>query len=227
MYHHIFFDLDDTLFDFKKSQRFAFKALTEKIGLTDSDRLFHRFEKYNHALWKQLEQGLITKDVLLAQRFPNFFNDYTDHLPADNLDDFFRSQLAVSGDLIERSISLLEKLKAADKKIYAASNGVYLTQMERLEKTGLLPFFDEIFISEQLGVSKPNSNFFLRCFDEIKDFDLKRAIMIGDSLTSDIQGANSVQLATCWMNPSQLIAPDNYKINYEIQQLSDLENILL
>ncbi|MFK8242190.1 MULTISPECIES: YjjG family noncanonical pyrimidine nucleotidase [unclassified Facklamia] len=226
MYQYIFFDLDDTLFDFKKSQRFAFKALTEKLGLTDSDELFQQFEQYNVALWKDLELGKITKDALLAQRFPNFFKDYTDTLPDENLDDYYRHQLTVSGDLIAGSLEILEKLKAAGKKIYAASNGVYHTQLARLEKTGLLPYFDELFISEKIGVPKPNAEFFLQSFAKINNFDLKSAIMIGDSLTSDIQGANNVQLTTCWMNPNQVTAPDNYKIDYEITTLSDLDAIL-
>jgi len=152
-YQYIFIDLDDTIFDFQKSEQKAFKKLTEHIGFPYSDDLFNQFKQYNQQLWHQIELGTLTKSELLATRFPNFFEQFGFSVVSDNMDDYFRDQLAEAGDLIDGAENFLNTLRQHQKTLLAASNGVYPTQIKRLNQTGIIDYFDYIFISEKLGFS--------------------------------------------------------------------------
>lgn len=226
-YQFIFIDLDDTIFDFQKSEQKAFKKLTEHIGFPYSDSLFNQFKHYNQQLWHRIELGTLTKPELLATRFPHFFEQLGFTSVPENMDDYFRNQLAEAGDLIEGAENFLETLREQGKTLLAASNGVYPTQMKRLNKTGVLEYFDYIFISEKLGFSKPDPRFFEESFKQIDDFDFKQAIMIGDSLTSDMRGAHNIQMPSIWYNPLQKQQPNDLQITYQAQDFKQIIEILL
>ncbi len=226
-YQYIFIDLDDTIFDFQKSEQKAFKKLTEHIGFPYSDDLFNQFKQYNQQLWHQIELGTLSKSELLATRFPNFFEQFGFSVVSDNMDDYFRDQLAEAGDLIDGAENFLITLQQHQKTLLAASNGVYPTQIKRLNQTGIIGYFDYIFISEKLGFSKPDTRFFEESFKQINDFDFEQAIMIGDSLTSDMRGAHNIQMHSIWYNPHQKQQPDDLTITYQAQNFKEILDILI
>lgn len=111
-------------------------------------------------------------------------------------------------------------------RLYLASNGVADTQYSRLESAGISHFFQEIFISGRHGFHKPEKGYFDYCFARIPDFDPAMAMIVGDSLTSDILGGRNAGLRTCWFNragrpPRPDIVPD-----FEIHRLEELPDIL-
>ncbi|MDO4432472.1 MAG: YjjG family noncanonical pyrimidine nucleotidase [Aerococcaceae bacterium] len=225
-YQFIFLDLDDTILDFTKSQQLAFAKICHDLGVPYSETLLQDFIHYNAALWKQLELGNLTKNALLERRFPDYFKPFGVHLDGTQTDQQFRDYLAEQVNLVDGAIDLLEQLKHSGKRIFAASNGVYDTQMKRLTNANLLHYFDDCFISEKLGTAKPNPAFFEKATATIDGFDKRHALMVGDSLTSDIKGANNFGIDVCWLNPKNLPAPSELTIQYNIQHLAQLHEII-
>lgn len=229
MYEFIFLDLDNTLFDFNKSEAKAFEALTEYVNVPFSIEMFAHYITYNQHLWKQIENGKLTKKELLNTRFPNFFSYYQMNNIPNDADEYYRHQLSITADVIDGAHDLLINLRSHNKKLFAASNGVYQTQISRLQRTGLMPYFDQIFISEQLGYSKPHPLFFKEAFKQISNFKLDCSIMIGDSLTSDMKGAHNVKMDAIWFNPvaTQSLIPTDLSIKYIAHTLKEVEKIVL
>ena len=117
-------------------------------------------------------------------------------------------------------------MKKAGKQVYAASNGIYTTQISRLEQANLIEYFDELFISEKLGYNKPHAGFFEQVFKQLEPASFDSSIMVGDSLSSDIKGANAVKLPVVWFNPNNISAPKDLTIDYQISDLTHLYDIL-
>jgi 2-haloacid dehalogenase len=111
-------------------------------------------------------------------------------------------------------------------KLYLVSNGTTDVQMSRLESAGIGKYFQEIFISQDIGVDKPDKVFFDRCFARIPGFEKQKAMIVGDSLTSDIQGGRNAGIATCWVNPKEKPAREDIPADYQIKALSELEALL-
>ena len=111
-------------------------------------------------------------------------------------------------------------------RLYLASNGTARVQESRLKSAGIGPYFQQVFISQKLGANKPSPAFFHRCFAQIPDFDPQKALMIGDSLTSDIRGAKGAGIAACWFNPRQEAPVPGISMDYEIHSLPQLREFL-
>lgn len=189
MYKALLFDLDDTLLDFKAAEDYAFKKLLQESNIPYNQQLFLQYDEINQNLWRQLEEQIITKQYLLDQRFTRFFEalgyDELDGIAAERR---FRQLLGEGAFLMPNAKETLSKLKSAGYKLYTASNGVYQTQIRRMQATQILEFFDGHFISEMVGYEKPNPKFFDYILDELH-LAKKDVLMIGDGLNSDIKGA--------------------------------------
>ena len=85
---------------------------------------------------------------------------------------------------------------------------------------------DGVFLSEELGIEKPNSGFFEKVFDVIRPVDRSTVMIVGDSLTSDIQGGMNAKIKTCWYNPEGKPLPENYFADYVIGDLHELISCL-
>ena len=120
---------------------------------------------------------------------------------------------------------LLEELSPR-YDLYLASNGTAVVQAGRLESAGITRYFKGIFISEKMGANKPSPAYFQACFDAIPGFDPAAAVMVGDSLTSDIRGARSVGLRSCWFNPQGLPPRPDIPADYTIRSLAELPPLL-
>lgn len=227
MYQNILLDLDDTILDFSASETFAFRKVAESLGIVYDAKLLSDYKIYNQQLWLQIEQNTLSKSDLIKQRFPDFFSRYGfSNLVGQEIDDQFRSYLAEGAHLVPGARQLLIDLRASGRQIYAASNGIYATQISRLEQAGILNFFDDLFISEKIGYNKPHVGFFDYAFQFLGQAEKKNSLMIGDSLSSDIRGANAANLAVVWFNPNGQTAPSDLTIDYEVAQLSELYPII-
>lgn len=227
MYQNILLDLDDTILDFGASETFAFQKVAENLGVAYDSTLLSDYKEYNQSLWLQIEKNTLSKADLIDQRFPGFFSRYgLKNLSGRELDEQFRAYLADGGHLIPGARQLLIDLKASGRNIYAASNGIYQTQINRLEQTGLLSYFDDLFISEKIGYNKPHVGFFDYAFHAIGLEAKHSSLMVGDSLTSDIKGANAAGLPVAWFNPKGLSAEAELTIDYDISALEDLYPII-
>ncbi len=225
-YEIILFDADETLFDFKKSERQALKNTILDFNI-DYDENYHLkiYNEVNTAIWKELEEGLITQEKLKVERFKRFAGKLNVEFDEVVFSKFYAKHLAKASFLYEDSISLVESL-SKDYKLIMVTNGLKYVQDNRIGKSPIAKFFKNIIISEEVGVSKPDPKIFELAVKNINYTDKSKILMIGDSLTSDIQGGINFHIDTCWYNPKRLINKTNFIPTYEISNLLDLKNIL-
>ena len=222
----ILWDVDGTLLDFHSAEAAAIRALFEKYGFgICSDAMLADYSTINAGFWRKLETGELTKPQVLTGRFETFFRKYG--LDTSRVADFNADYQLALGDTICFCPNALETLLALKGQILqcAVTNGTAMAQKKKLTLSGLDKIFDHIFISDEIGIDKPNVAFFQAVWQKIGDFDPSEVLIVGDSLTSDIRGGNNTGIKTCWYNPKGLPCPDDLRIDYDIRNLSDVLEI--
>lgn len=219
----VLWDIDGTLLDFKKSERYALKTCFSRFGLgiCDDDAI-KRYSAINRTLWEKLEKGEITKQDVLLGRFQAFFKE--EQISFDQVEAFNEEYQLCLGDrffFCEHGLETVTALKGHVKQ-YAVTNGTLAAQSRKLQKSGLISLFDDIFISDQVGFEKPSREFFQFVWDRIGDCKRHEAIIIGDSLTSDMLGGYQFGILCCWYNPQHAAAPSDIKLDYIIDHLSQV-----
>ncbi len=232
MHHNFLFDLDQTLLDFHASEYKALGIVLKKNGLSFSEEVYRAFKAYNKALWLELEKGTISRTELFTMRFRDVFSrcegDASELDPLQVNDDFIRT-MSVNGVLMDGALEFVRRVKEniPDARIYIASNGATINANGRIASTGLDRYIDGLFISEDMGVTKPDAAFFDICLERIGE-PKSSCIMIGDSLSSDMLGAKNASLDSVWFMPSGNIGEDMaaYDINYCASSFDELYEIL-
>lgn len=224
MIKDIFFDLDDTIFDFKKAEAIAMQTTLEKYGIDPTPDTIHLYSVINQSQWELLEKGLLSKDQVKVRRFKVFLDALMKDVNVEEVAAFYESRLAIGHYFIDGAEEMLHRLHGK-YRLHLVSNGVYEVAMSRLNSSTIVPLFDNIFISGALGVDKPAKEFFDACFSKIPGFDSKKALIVGDSLTSDILGGKNAGITTVWFNRHNKsvtsIVPD-----YEINDLESMDGVL-
>ncbi len=220
MYEIYLLDLDNTLLDFDAAEINSFHTLLRSYEIPYEEELFTQYKKINKNFWSLLEQGKVDKDTLSIGRFKEFFGSIQRSVDAEEAEMRFQSYLSDGAEMMPHAKETLVRLKESGKKIYSASNGVYETQVKRLQTSGLYHFFEDMFVSEKIGFEKPDRNFFDYCFEHIRDFDPSKTIMVGDSLTSDIQGALNSGIDSCLYAPKG--GSQTEKATHTIADLNEL-----
>ena len=222
----ILWDVDQTLLDFKKSESYAIRFCFRKFGKEASDETVSAYTSINENFWKQIEKGQINKKEALVERFRTLFRQIGEEdIEAEAFQKEYADALGSVYYFQDDSYNLLNQLKGKYRQ-YLVTNGVTYTQMKKLRLSGLDKLVDGIFVSEQLGVPKPHKEFFEQCFCAIPGFQREKALIVGDSLSSDMQGGNNAQISTCWYNPAGLENPFNIRIDYQIKDLNEIWNVL-
>ena len=232
MHHNFLFDLDQTLLDFHASEYKALGIVLNENGLSFSDEIYRAFKAYNKSLWLELEKGTISRTELFTRRFRVVFSRCegdSSGLDPLKVNDAFIRTMSVNGVLMDGALAFVRRLKdnIPDARIYIASNGATVNAKGRLASTGLDRYTDGVFISEEMGVTKPDAAFFERILEQIGEPG-SSCIMIGDSLTSDMLGAKNASLDSVWFMPSGNIgeAMAAYDINYCASSFEELYEIL-
>lgn len=223
MIKNILFDLDNTLFDFYSSEK---KALTKTLlhfGITPDEKILSRYSEINLYYWQLLEQGKITRQQVKIGRYRQLFDEFHISLSPEKTTAYYESTLAGEGDLTDGALELLEYLHG-NYRLYVASNGTLTAQQGRMKNTGITDFFDDFFISQQIGYEKPQKDFFDFCFKKIPGFKHRETIIVGDSFTADITGGKNAGIITVWFNPENKKSP--FPPDYEISALSELKILL-
>ena len=225
MIEFLFLDLDDTILDFHKAERLAISKTFRQFGLEPTEEVLTRYSAINRAHWERLERKELTREEVLTGRFAVLFREYGMETDPERCARAYEDNLSVGHYFLPGAEEALERL-SRKYKLYLASNGTAKVQAGRLKSANISHFFQKIFVSQEIGANKPDMAYFSACFAQIPDFDPSRAMMVGDSLTSDIQGGINAGMATCWVNPNGKLAPENIRPDYEIQSLSQLEALL-
>ncbi|MBR4471491.1 MAG: YjjG family noncanonical pyrimidine nucleotidase [Erysipelotrichaceae bacterium] len=223
----ILWDVDGTLLDFLAAERAAIRTLFSVFDLGEcTDEMLARYSAINVVFWQRLERNEITRAEVLRGRFEQFFSEYgLDASIAEQFNE--RYQLTLGDTIVYRddSLNILKALKGKVRQ-YVVSNGTIVAQTKKLKNSKIGEVMDGVFLSEKLGVEKPDKGFFDEVFDEIGVDDLNEVMIIGDSLTSDIQGGMNAGIQTCWYNPDHLDLPDQYHVDHIIFDLHEVFDLL-
>ena len=221
----LFLDLDDTILDFHKAERIALAKTFRAFGADPTETVLNRYHVINKEHWERLERREITREQTLLGRFQALFQEMG--IPADPeaVAREYEKNLAIGHYFLpgaeEAVASLSEKYE-----LYLASNGTASVQKGRLTSANLYRYFRQVFVSQEIGYNKPSREYFDACFARIPGFDRKKAMIVGDSLTSDILGGKKAGIRTCWVNPSHAPGRADILPDYEIEALSQLEALL-
>lgn len=221
----VFLDLDDTILDFHRAEAEAIAKTLQSAGIAPTAENVALYSRINAALWHQLELGTITRPRLLVQRFEELFTALGVKGDVEQTRNCYESLLGQGHWFIPGAPELLEALYP-NYDLYLASNGNLHMQKGRLDSAGIRPYFKNIFVSEAVGHNKPSKAYFDACFAAIEGFDKDRAIIVGDSLTSDILGGINAGIKTCWFNPHGKAGREDIVPDYEIRALSELPALL-
>lgn len=224
MIEFLFLDLDDTILDFHKAERIAVSKTIGDFGVEPTEEVLSRYHVINKAHWERLERGEITREEVLVNRFAVLFEELGVRVDPRACARTYERNLSIGHYFLPGAQEAVKSLHQK-YRLFLASNGTATVQHGRLTSAGLYPYFEQVFISQEIGYNKPSREYFAACFAAIEGFDPGRAIMVGDSLTSDIQGGKNAGLPTVWVNPEGKpqggIHPD-----YEIKSLGELEALL-
>lgn len=226
-YDILLFDADRTLFDFDASEKLAFFETAPKYGVTPTEENFELYKKINNQNWEALEKGLFKKEEIVVRRFAQFLQAINVEANAEKMNEDYLDALSKKSILFDDALPLLKDLKSAGKRIYIITNGVTKVQMGRLKDSPILPYLDEVFISEQMNVSKPQKLFFDLVAQKIPNYSHQKAIVIGDSLSSDIQGANNAGLDCIWLNLDNAQNNKGLNITFTAKSLAEIKDYLL
>ena len=221
----LFWDIDDTILDFKRGEGAALRQTLREIGMEPTDEVVRLYSEINEGLWKRLERGEVTRAEILVGRFEALFSALGFSGDAAATQDLYFSFLGEQHDYISGARELLDALHGR-YRMYAVSNGTTSIQTRRMTAADLNRYFDGIFLSQSLGAEKPSKAFFDACFAEMPDVRRDESLIIGDSLTSDMRGGENAGLKTCWFNTHGKENSLGVRVDYEIASLEELLPLL-
>lgn len=221
----VLLDLDDTLLDFHQAEHIAIAKTFAHFGIEPEERIIRRYSEINAAQWKRLERGEIDREQVLVGRFALLFDELGLNFSSREAKSTYENFLSQGHYFVPGAEALLDALHEK-YRLFICSNGTAVVQEGRLKSAGISPYFEEIFISEEIGYNKPNPDFFVRCFERIPGFCRDKAIMIGDSLTSDILGGINAGIRTCWFNPQGSPGREDIIPDYELGKLEQVPGLL-
>ena len=224
MIEFLFLDLDDTILDFKKAEYIAIGKTIRDFGVEPTEAIRHRYHVINKWHWEQLELGKLTRPEVLENRFKVLFRELGVEVDAYACARTYEKNLSIGHYFLPGAEEAVEAL-SKKYRLFLASNGTASVQKGRMTSANLYRFFEKVFVSQEIGHNKPSKAYFDACFAQIPGFDRTKAMMVGDSLSSDIKGGINAGIATVWVNPSHGDCGD-IRPNYQIEALSQLEELL-
>ena len=225
MIKYLFLDIDDTIFDFKRSEAEALRGTLSELGIEPREETISLYSRINQSQWEALERGETTRDALLIRRYELLFEALGVSCDARSAQKIYERRLSQSYYFLAGAQDALSEL-FGKYKIYFASNGTAIVQDGRISLSGIDKFAEDIFISERIGHNKPSREFFEACFERIEGFRREEAIIVGDSLSSDILGGINAGIKTCLFNPKGKELTGNITPSYVIYELKELRTLL-
>ena len=216
-------DLDDTILDFHKAERIAIAKTFREFGIDPTEEVLARYHVINKSCWERLETGEWTRDQVLVRRFEILFAEYDVNCDGTLVARSYEANLSIGHYFLPGAEEAVKRLREK-YRLFLVSNGTACVQHGRLTSAGLYPMFEKVFVSQEVGYNKPAIEYFDRVFAAIPGFDREKAIIVGDSLTSDILGGIRAGIRTCWVNPDHKTG--DIKADHEIEALSQLEALL-
>lgn len=221
-YRLFLFDLDDTLLDFRASEKLSFMRTMQELGLHDgAGELFGQYQAINLQLWRAFETGAVSKDFLKVERFRQTFLAHGLALDPEAASRVYLESLSDTVILVDGARDVCASL-AAIGEVGIITNGVEQIQNRRIASSGLGEYISFVATSEACGCAKPDVRFFAYAAGMAKPSAKEQAVIIGDRLDADILGANRYGIASCWFNPDRLRNDSAALPTYEVASLDDI-----
>ena len=221
----VLLDADETVYDFKKAEKTAVSLTLRDFGVEPTEDVVSLYSAVNLRCWKELERGELSRETLKPTRFQRLF-EKIGAAPVDyiSVNELYEHNLSFQAFLLDGALEFVKKLHE-HCKIYLATNGLVVPQTGRFSRAAIKPYVDEVYISEAIGASKPDPEYYEYIFRDLGLTDTSRVIMLGDSLTSDMLGGRNAGLTTChYLNGEEPSHSD--LCDYEIAHYDEFWDIL-
>lgn len=225
-YTHLLFDADDTLFDFQKSAVRAFEIMCRTCGIPHTPETYRLYHEINKVLWAAFDRGEVNKDFVTLERYIRFLKALNLDLDPAQCNRTYLTALGEGVFPLPHAGEVCRALTEQGHRLYIVTNGVASVQKNRLRRCSFGHLFRALFISEEAGASKPDKAYFDHVRSRLPELTAENTLVVGDSLVTDIQGANNAGFPCCWFNPKGLSAPEHLRIDHEIRDLRDLLDIV-
>ena len=225
MIEFLFLDLDDTILDFHKAERIALSKTLRDFSLEPTEEVLARYHAINAQHWHRLERREIDRQEVLVGRFRVLFEELGMEIDAGAVMKAYEHNLSMGHYFLPGALDAVQRLHGK-YRLFLASNGTAVVQHSRLQSAGLYPYFEQVFISQEVGFDKPSKEYFAACFAKIPGFRVGGAMMVGDSLTSDMLGGLNAGMHTCWITPPSTPARADIVPEYRLESLTQLEKLL-
>lgn len=221
-YELLLIDADDTIFDYDRAEAYAFAATCGDLGVGyDEARHLPVYRRINEAMWKALERGEIDQARLATERFRRTFEELNLEVDEHAFSDRYLGHLGEADFLLPEAQATVEAL-AQEVSLVLLTNGLSRVQRSRFARSPVTQHFDQVVISDEVGVKKPDPAIFALATEKFDHLEKERVLMVGDSLSSDIRGGVNFGIHTCWYNPRQRPLPEDPIPTYQIRRLSEL-----
>ncbi len=227
MFRYILWDLDNTLLDPHPPERAAIRNCFKDFGLGEcTDAMLDTYPAINNRWWTMCEKGEKPKSEILIGRFVEFLGQFG--LRTDIAADFAKDYMERLGDTICPIDGAMETLRSLKGHVgqYLLTNGVWASQKKKIQNSGIDRIIDGIYVSEDIGFEKPEPQIYQIVLDRIGCRNKDEALMVGDSLTTDIKGANNAGIPCAWFNRKGKARPSDLRIDFEIRSLSEVLGIV-
>lgn len=226
-YQLVLFDLDGVLFDFQKAEAQALMHTFSHFQLPVEPDYLNVYRTINRRFWADFEQGRCTPDEIKRDRFPRFLDQIGVRVDGVRFGRQYLTELGRCNALLGDPVPVLQLL-SGHVRMALLTNGLEDVQRNRLATSPIRKFFPHVFISEELGVAKPDSAIFRYALEDTGVTEERAVLMVGDSLSSDIRGGHDAGLDTCWFNPDRRPLPDDVPIpTHQIVSLTELPPLVL
>ncbi|MBK7096278.1 MAG: pyrimidine 5'-nucleotidase [Saprospiraceae bacterium] len=225
-YKWLLFDADNTLFDFTFSQRKALENSFDHYNLEYKKEIFDEFVKINFIIWSAYDRNEITHEEIKSERFSRLFSVFgVSGIDLNEFNDYFISQLILNSKLLDGAEEILTYLHGKTN-VALITNGMKEVQRPRYEQCQLKHIFNKVFISGEMGISKPNFEYFRFVHEETGNFDKGEYLVVGDNLIADVKGGKDYGFHTCWYNIHNVSSEEFENADYVINSLNELIEIV-
>jgi len=224
-YTWLLFDADGTLFDYDRAENVAFQRAFQDVGIPFESVYLTTYRRINRRIWDDFEAGKITAERLKTKRFELLFEELQKAVNAQEFSNRYLSNLSEATYLLDDAENIVKTL-ATGYHIGIITNGLTKVQRPRFSASAVAPYIEATIISEEIGVAKPDVRIFDVAFEQMRHPARAEVLIIGDSLSSDMQGGYNYGIDTCWFNPSEMACSVAFQPTYEIHHLSKILDIL-
>ena len=226
-YYCILFDADNTLLNFDAAENKALAETLVNFGIEPDAETVQTYRTINEELWRQLEKGQIRREKLFGERFSRFLKAIDAAGDGVEMNRCYLEQLSTHPVLMSPEVLDVLRELSEVATLAIVSNGAQKVQTRRLAESGVMNFMEDVFISEKMGCEKPNARIFDAALRALGVENREHVLVVGDSLTSDIQGGVNAGLDTCWFNPGHAENPGKVSPTYEIASLEELYPLVM